>query len=284
MEMVGRLCRFIEEYDSPDRPLTLAVMSDYMKISPHHLQRTFTGIMGVSPRRYAEMSRLKRLKSLVRKGEGVTNALYEAGYGSASRLYEGSARRMGMTPGAYMRGGKGMRIHYAVVDCALGRLLVGATEKGISAVSVGRSDEELERALFDEYPSADIVRDSSGLDGYIEALLAYLEGKQPVLALPRDVRVTAFQARVYEALQAIPYGSVRTYAQVAQAVGAPRAARAVGNACAANPTALLVPCHRVVRADGSVGGYRWGVDRKKTLLDREGESRQDEAFEKGAGI
>ncbi len=286
-KMVARLSRFIENYDSPDRPLTLAVMSDYMKISPHHLQRTFTKIMGVSPRRYAEMSRLKRLKSLVRSGEGVTDALYEAGYGSSSRLYEGSAGRLGMTPGAYKKGGKGMRIHYTVVDCPLGRLLVAATGKGVSAVSVGPADEELEKALFDEYPSAEIVRDPSGLEGYIGALMSYLEGKRSILAIPLDVRVTAFQARVYDALQDIPYGAVRTYAQIAEAVGDPGAARAVGNACAANPTALVVPCHRVVRTDGSMGGYRWGVDRKSSLLAGERQSMGEESeveFEKGSGI
>jgi AraC family transcriptional regulator of adaptative response/methylated-DNA-[protein]-cysteine methyltransferase len=283
-EMAGRLCRFIEEYDSADRPLTLAVMSDYMKVSPHHLQRTFTRVVGVSPRTYMEMSRLKRLKTLIRNGLAVTDALYESGYGSSSRLYEGSDNRLGMTPGTYKKGGKGMRIHYAVVDSSLGRLLVAATDRGVSAVSLGGSDEELKEALYEEYPSADIVRDPSGLKGYVELILAYIGGKVPVLDLPRDVRVTAFQARVHEALRKIPYGTVRTYAQIADSIGSPGAARAVGNACGANPTALVVPCHRVVRGDGSVGGYRWGVDRKRALLDMERNSYREETFEKGAGI
>jgi AraC family transcriptional regulator of adaptative response/methylated-DNA-[protein]-cysteine methyltransferase len=283
-DMVRRLSRFIEEYDSADRPLTLAIMSDYMKLSPSHLQRTFTRVMGVSPRRYAEMDRVKRLKLLVRDGNEVTRALYEAGYGSSSRLYEGAARRLGMTPGTYKRGGKGMKIGYTVVDCPLGRLLVAATDKGVSAVSIGQSDEVLERALYEEYPSAEIVRDRTGLDEYIGAMLSYLEGKRSVLDLPRDVRVTAFQARVYEALMAIPRGSVRTYRWIAEEIGRPAAARAVGSACAKNPTSLLIPCHRVVRTDGDMGGYRWGVERKRALLAMEREVDKDESFEKGAGI
>ncbi|MBN2223670.1 MAG: methylated-DNA--[protein]-cysteine S-methyltransferase [Deltaproteobacteria bacterium] len=283
-EMVRRLSRFIEDYDSADRPLTLAVMSDYMKRSPSHLQRTFTRIMGVSPRRYAEISRLERFKAMLRDGRGVTPALYEAGYGSSSRLYEGANRRLGMTPGAYKKGGKGMKIRYIVVGCPLGRLLTAGTDKGISAVSLGASDEVLERALYDEYPSAQIVRDRAGLEGYVEALLKYLEGRGEVLDIPRDVRATAFQARVYEALTAIPYGVIRTYGQVAEAMGDPKAARAVGGACAVNPTALVVPCHRVIGADGGIGGYRWGVERKRALLTLEQERNRDESFEDGAGI
>ncbi len=283
-EMVRRLTRFIRDYESPDRPLTLAVMGEYMRLSPSHLQRTFTRIMGVSPRRYAEMNRVKRLKQLVRDGNGVTRALYEAGYGSSSRLYEGADRRLGMTPGAYKKGGKGMKIDYTIVDCPLGRLLVAATDKGVSAISIGKPDEALKKALFEEYPEAEIISDWTGLDEYIEALLKYLDGKQSVLSLPQDVRVTAFQARVYEALRAIPYGSVQTYREVAKEIGDPKAARAVAGACAANPTALVIPCHRVVRTDGSMGGYRWGMELKRALLEMERQLDTEESFENGAGI
>ncbi len=283
-EMVQRLTRFIRDYDSPDRPLTLAVMGEYMKLSPSHLQRTFTRVMGISPRQYAELNRLNRLKVILRNGKGVTPALYEAGYGSSSRLYEGATGRFGMTPGAYKKGGKGMKIGYTVVDCPLGRLLVAATDKGVSAISIGQSDEALKKALFEEYPEAEIISDWTGLDGYIEALLKYLDGKQPVSTLPRDVRVTAFQARVYEALRAIPYGSVQTYREVAEEIGGPKAARAVAGACAANPTALIIPCHRVVRTDGSMGGYRWGMELKRALLDMERKLDTEESFENGAGI
>lgn len=279
-----RLSRFIEEYDSADRPLTLAVMSRYMGLSPSYLQRTFTRIMGVSPRTYADMTRTKRLKTLVRSTMGISDALYEAGYGASSRLYEGSARRLGMTPGAYRKGGDGMRIHYTVVDCPLGRLLVGATEKGVSAVLIGRTDRELIKALGDEYPSAEIVSDSSGLQRYLDALLDYLKGERLTPDLPLDIRITAFQAQVYEALRAIGRGQVRTYGQIAEEIGQPNAARAVGNACAANPAALLIPCHRVVRKGGDPGGYRWGVERKKALLKMERQPDRDESFEQGAGI
>jgi AraC family transcriptional regulator, regulatory protein of adaptative response / methylated-DNA-[protein]-cysteine methyltransferase len=284
-EMV-RLSRFIESYDSPDRPLTLAVMADYMKLSPSHLQRSFRRIMGVSPREYAEMTRVKRLKALVRTGEVVTDAVYEAGYGSSSRVYESSDHRLGMTPGAYKKGGAGMRIRYTIVDCFLGRLLIGATERGISAVLMGRSDRELIAALVKEYPSAVIMRDLSGLGEHIRTLRDYLEGGKSIPDLPLDIRITAFQARVYEVLRRICRGSVRTYGQIAAEIGKPGAARAVGNACAANPTALVIPCHRVMRARGDLGGYRWGVERKRALLAMESQSRSehDETFEGGAGI
>jgi AraC family transcriptional regulator of adaptative response/methylated-DNA-[protein]-cysteine methyltransferase len=217
----------------------------------------------------------------------VTPALYGAGYGSSSRLYEKASARLGMTPGTYGKGGKGMAIRYETVDCPLGRLLVAATERGVSAVSIGDRDEALEQALFEEYPSATIVRDPTGLEGYIEALLKYLDGNGRSPDLPLDVRLTAFQARVYEALSAIPYGSVFTYRRVAESIGRPTAARAVGEACAKNPTAILVPCHRVVRKDGDLGGYRWGRERKERLIAMEGsreDGKQCELFEHGAGI
>jgi AraC family transcriptional regulator of adaptative response/methylated-DNA-[protein]-cysteine methyltransferase len=274
LKLVQRLCRYIESYDSPDRFITLAEMGDKVQVSPHHLQRTFKRIMGITPRQYAEACRLHRLKALVRKGKNVTRALYEAGYGSSSRLYEGASIRMGMTPGTYLREGAGMRIQYTIVDSPLGRLLVGATGKGICAVSIGKSDKALEIALFNEYPAAEIHRDRTGLREYVTALLKYLDGKQPNLDLPLDVQVTAFQWKVYETLKTIPYGRTRTYGEIAEAIGHPKAVRAVARACATNPTAMVVPCHRVVRKDGSLGGYRWGAERKKTLLKKEQRSNQ----------
>ena len=269
VKVVQRLCRYIEKYDSPDQPLTLANMSGHVHVSPNHLQRIFKHMMGISPRQYAEARRLHRLKRLIKKGETVTRAIYEAGYGSSSRLYEGVSTRMGMTPGAYRRGGEGMRIRFTIVSCPLGRLLVAATEKGICAVSIGKTDKTLEAALSSEYPAAEIHWDQDGLLGYVTALLEYFSGKQLHLDLPLDVQVTAFQCRVYEALRAIPYGHTRTYGEIAGAIGHPRAARAVARACAANPTAIVIPCHRVIRKDGGTGGYRWGLERKKTLLAKE---------------
>jgi AraC family transcriptional regulator of adaptative response/methylated-DNA-[protein]-cysteine methyltransferase len=284
VEMVKSLCRFIDEYDDSDRPLTLAVMGEQMGISPSHLGRTFRGVMGISPRQYAEVVRDRRLKRLVRSGSSVTDALYAAGYGSTSRHYAGAPERLGMTPGAYGRGGRGMRIRYEITDSPLGRLLVAATERGVSAVSIGESDEGLEKRLFTEYPAAEIVRDGEGLDDYIGAILAYLDGGGAALDLPTDVIVTAFQARVYEALRRIPRGQTKSYAEIAEAIGKPHAARAVGRACAKNPTALVVPCHRVTESGGDLGGYRWGAERKKALLAREKESELGETFEAGAGI
>ncbi len=280
VKRIQQLCRYIEAYDSPDRSLTLAEMGDHMRVSPYHLQRSFKRLMGITPRQYAEACRLRRLKALARKGMAITRALYEAGYGSSSRLYEGASTRMGMTPGTYLRGGEGMHIGYTIVGSPLGRLLVAATGKGICAVSIGKSDQFLRTALLNEYPAAEIRWDKTGLKEYVTALLKHLDGKLPNLDLPLDVQVTAFQWKVYEALKAIPYGHIRTYKEIAEAIGNPKAVRAVARACATNPTAVLIPCHRVVRKDGSLGGYRWGLDRKKTLL---GKERKSEALLANAG-
>ena len=266
--LIQQACRLIESHES-EQPLTLTALAAHLHISPFHLQRTFKRITGISPRQYAEASRLERAKALFKAGRGITSALYDAGYGSSSRLYEKSSIQLGMTPGAYARGGKGMRIRYTVVDSPLGRLLVAGTERGVCAVSLGASDGELTATLFAEYPAAEILLQESGLGEWVSALLKHLEGCEPHLELPLDVRVTAFRWRVYEALRAIPYGERRSYTEVARALGNPKAVRAVAAACAGNPVALIIPCHRVVRKDGSAAGYRWGIDRKKSLLEQE---------------
>jgi AraC family transcriptional regulator of adaptative response/methylated-DNA-[protein]-cysteine methyltransferase len=180
-----------------------------------------------------------------------------------------------MTPGTYRRGGEGMHIHYTIVDSPLGRLLVGATGRGICAVSLGDSDEGLQAALFGDYPAAEITRDQEGLGEWVSALLAYLNGRRPHLDLPLDVQATAFQCMVWKELQAIPYGATRSYSEIAEAIGRPKAVRAVARACATNRVSLVIPCHRVVRQDGSLGGYRWGLDRKRDLLAREQASSDD---------
>jgi len=212
---------------------------------------------------------LKKFKQRVRQGDGVTTALYEAGYGSSSRLYEQASSQLGMTPAAYRRGGQGKTIAYAIVATPLGKLLAAATSQGMCAVSFGDDDEQLKGFLKAEYPAATLVQDEQALSGPLAALLQHLAGRLPNLALPLDVQATAFQLKVWQELRQIPYGETRTYAQVASAIGQPTAVRAVANACGANPTVLVTPCHRVVHSDGSLGGYRWGVKRKQALLEKE---------------
>jgi AraC family transcriptional regulator of adaptative response/methylated-DNA-[protein]-cysteine methyltransferase len=267
VQVVRRICRYVEANLEED--LSLAALGTHAGLSPEHLQRTFKRVTGITPRQYADACRLGRLKTRLRERSTVTMALYEAGYGSSSRLYERAASQLGMTPATYKRGGQDMRLRYTVVASPLGRLLVAATERGISAVYLGDGDGPLEAALAKEYPAAEIRRDGSGLEAWVEEILKHLSGKQPHLDLPLDVRATAFQWRVWQELRAIPYGSTRTYTEIAEALGQPTAARAVARACATNPVSVVVPCHRVVREDGDLAGYRWGVERKQKLLDQE---------------
>jgi AraC family transcriptional regulator of adaptative response/methylated-DNA-[protein]-cysteine methyltransferase len=267
VEAVRQTCRYIEA--NLETPLPLAALGERAGISPSHLQRLFKRITGITPREYADACRLGRLKSRLKQRRTVTMALLEAGYGSTSRLYERSSRQLGMTPVAYQRGGPAVRIRYTVVSCPLGRLLLAATERGVCGVCLGDADGPLEAALRTEYPAAEVRRDDAGLNPWADDLLRHLDGRLPHLKLPIDVRATAFQRRVWQELLAIPYGDTRTYAEIAKALGQPTAARAVARACATNPVAVLIPCHRVVREGGALGGYRWGLERKKALLDRE---------------
>jgi AraC family transcriptional regulator of adaptative response/methylated-DNA-[protein]-cysteine methyltransferase len=267
IEMIGRACRFIEQ--QADAPVTLAVLGKALQASPFHLERTFKRFLGITPRQYADALRLERLKSSLREDRDVTTSLYDAGYGSSRGLYERAPGQLGMTPATYRRGGRGMEIAYATAHSPLGRLLVAATERGICAVSLGDSDESLEQGLKAEYPEAGLRRDNSRLRLWVAALVAHLCGTEPHLDLPLDVRATAFQWRVWQELRKIPYGETRSYSQIANALGRPKAVRAVANACAANPAALVIPCHRIVRDNGEPGGYRWGAERKRMLLSRE---------------
>jgi len=249
---------------------TLAQLSAHVGLSPWHLQRLFKKVMGVSPRDYADAQRSLRFRAELKRGETVAGATYGAGYGSSSRVYEHAEAKLGMTPASYAKGGRGARIAYAIVDSPLGRLLVAATGKGVCFVSLGARDDELEAALGSEFPRADeIVRDEGAIASALEVLLRYLDGTAPHAALPLDVRATAFQRRVWQELLAIPCGETRTYSQIAARLGMPKAQRAVGRACATNPVAVVVPCHRALRADGSLAGYRWGVKRKRALLSHE---------------
>ena len=265
LDFVRQICRHIREC-APESIPTLPELGSMAHLSPYHLQRTFKRVMGISPRQYAEAWRVKHLKVKLKEAGTVTEALYDAGYGSASRLYEPATELLGMTPGVYARGGRGMDIRYTVVDSPLGRLLVAATSKGVCAVSPGDSDAALIASLTGEYPAARIRRDDNVLRERVDAVIRLLSGKHPDEELPVDIQVTAFQWLVYQALLAIPPGVTRTYEQVAKTIGRPKAVRAVGHACALNPVAVVIPCHRVVRKDGRLGGYRWGLERKKRLL------------------
>jgi AraC family transcriptional regulator of adaptative response/methylated-DNA-[protein]-cysteine methyltransferase len=266
-ELVRRACELLDA-DSLQAP-RLNDLGRSLGVSPWHLQRLFKRALGITPRQYAEARRLARVKASLKKGDDVTTALYGAGYGSSSRLYESAPERLGMTPGAYKRGGRGLRIGYALVDSPLGRLLVAASARGLCSVKLGDSDARLVDELRGEYAEAELVPDANGLEPWLRPLLRHLEGREPRLDIPLDLTLTAFQWRVYEALRAIPYGETRSYADVARAIGQPRAVRAVARACATNPVALVVPCHRVVPRAGGAGGYRWGKQRKQELLARE---------------
>jgi AraC family transcriptional regulator of adaptative response/methylated-DNA-[protein]-cysteine methyltransferase len=267
LELVKRACRIIEA--QTEGTLSLDTLGKRLKVSPHHLQRTFKNITGVTPRQYAAAHRLEQFKSGIKEGRDVTGAMYEAGYGSSRGLYEKAAEQLGMTPATYRRGGKGMNINYTIVNCHLGRLLVAATERGVCAVNFGDDDQQLESSLASAYAAARISRDERHLDEWVNALLRHLDGAQPHLDLPLDVQATAFQLRVWEELRKIPYGATRSYGQIAKSIGRPGASRAVAQACASNPVALINPCHRVVREGGNLSGYRWGAERKRALIEYE---------------
>jgi AraC family transcriptional regulator, regulatory protein of adaptative response / methylated-DNA-[protein]-cysteine methyltransferase len=261
---VQAICRFIEQH--LDEPVTLARLGKEFHQSPFHLQRRFKAALGVTPREYADSCRLQLLKRNLQSGNNVTRAMYDAGYGSSSRLYERTASQLGMTPDKYRRGAIAANIRYAIADSPLGRMLIAATDRGICAIQFAESDSELLEGLKREFPFATRKADESGLRAWTNALLAQMEGQAPDRSLPLDIRATVFQRRVWRYLQSIPFGATRSYNQVARGIGQPTATRAVARACATNPVAVAIPCHRVVRKDGALGGYRWGIDRKKELL------------------
>lgn len=237
---------------------------------PQQLARAFKRVLGITPKQYADARRVARFKQALKRRKHVSPALYEAGYSSSSRVYERAHEQLGMTPATYARGGAGVGIAYVTVPTSLGRLLVAATERGVCRVMLGDKAEALEADLLSEFPMARVVQDKSGkLAGWVGAMLAYLDGREPHLDLPLDIRATAFQRRVWQELQKIPFGKTRSYAEVARRIGQPKATRAVARACATNPVALIIPCHRVIREDGSLGGYRWGLERQNALLARE---------------
>jgi len=265
--VVRAICRYIEQH--LDEPVTLSRLSQEFHLSPFHLQRRFKAMLGITPRAYADSCRMKQLKSNLRAGHSVTRAMYDAGYSSSSRLYERTASQLGMTPDKYRRGAIAAPIRYTFTNSPLGRMLIAATEKGICAIQFADSDDELEQGLRHEFPFAIRRRDDKTMQSWRAHLLRHLQGKNLDKSLPLDIQATAFQRKVWSYLQSIPFGATRSYAAVAKGIGKPTAIRAVARACATNPVAVAIPCHRVVRTSGEMGGYRWGIERKKTLLEIE---------------
>ena len=259
-------CRYIDEHC--DKRLTLATLARRIGVSPFQLQRVFKSIVGVSPREYQETRRIARFKSGVSNGGTVSSATYDAGFGSSSRLYEKSAQ-LGMTPARYRNKGAGLAMAFTTFDSPLGKVLVAATERGVCSVGLGANASTLEAALRGEFSAAVVARDDRSLCDYARRIARYLAGGTPDLDLPLDIRATAFQRKVWNLLRAIPYGTTRSYSDIARRAGKPNAVRAVARAIATNPVALLIPCHRAIRKSGELAGYRWGVARKAALLARE---------------
>jgi len=261
--------------DSADEAPKLNELAAAVGLSASHLQRAFRKRFGVSPAEFVQSRKLKQLKSALRENDRVTDAIYDAGYGSGSRVYEKTGQLLGMTPASYQRGAAGIAIRYTTLDTLLGHLLVATTDRGICSVILGKNETAVVGDLRKEFPGANFERTDAGDDwiaNIIARITADLDGSNaPESPLPPiDIRATAFQWRVWQALQHIPRGETRSYSDIATAIGKPRSVRAVANACGRNRLAVVVPCHRVIREDGSLGGYRWGIERKRTLLAREG--------------
>ncbi len=264
---VERITNYIAQ--NLDSKLTLRRLAEEFNVSKYHLQRTFKSVLGMSPRQYIEAKRLDLFKSHIRNGENVESAMSDSGFKSRSRLYEKVPGKLGMTPTEYREGGQNVSIWYTVIETSITRVLVARTERGICALYMGDSDSRLVDALNEEYPYASITRDDEALRDAVEPLASYFEGGNYNPRLPLDIHRTAFQWKVLKAIQEIPPGETRTYSALAESIGNPRAVRAVASACARNPVGLLVPCHRVLRKDGGLGGYRWGLPLKERLLEHE---------------
>ena len=272
-----RLSKFIElaRYiaANADQTLTLESLSRRVHLSPSRLQRVFKSVFGVSPKKFQQAARNERFKALLRSGIDITDAIYEAGYGSTSRVYGGSVQNIGMTPKSYRAGGEGESLTWACRETVLGPILMAATDRGVCFAQFGDSCEKLRRQLQREFPRAVLRQydDNSSLrlEQWIDALNAYIQNRQPRPELPLDLQGTAFQIKVWEFLLSLGDGDVMSYSELARAINKPGAARAAASACGANRIAVLVPCHRILRGDGGLGGYRWGLERKRALLDAE---------------
>ncbi len=264
---VARATAYLQSH--ADRRVTLADLAADVDLSPYHLQRTFKQSVGISPREYHDALRKRRFTERLRAGDTVSRATYQAGYGSSSRVYGRREVRAGMTPAVYRRKAVGKQIRFTTVGVPMGRMLVAFTDEGVCALELGDSDEMLERTLREDFSSAEIERTTDHTDSWVAAIVRQTRGHAPASAVPLDVQGTAFQWKVWKALQRIPIGETRSYAAVARSIGKPKAVRAVANACARNPVAVVVPCHRVVTSAGELGGYRWGPDVKAQLLESE---------------
>jgi AraC family transcriptional regulator of adaptative response/methylated-DNA-[protein]-cysteine methyltransferase len=265
-QVVSQACRTLEE---SDRTPSLDSLAQQAGLSRHHFHRLFKAHTGVTPRAYAEAVREQRLRSMLLGKETITSALHAAGYASSSRFYEASMQRLGMTPRAYRNGGEGETLRFAVGECWLGSVLVAMSERGVCAILLGDDPDGLAKELQDRFSRATLIGCDEEFERVVSQVVAFVEHPDAGLKLPLDIRGTAFQRRVWEALQKIPSGSTVTYRELAAAIGSPASARAIGQACAANRLAVAIPCHRVVRTDKSLSGYRWGVERKARLLARE---------------
>lgn len=267
---VAELCRFIERAEQPP---TLAALAARAGLSAYHLHRVFKAVTGVTPRAYAAAHRARRLRDALGRSDTVTAAIYDAGYNAQSRFYEESGRVLGMTPTAYRAGGADTDIRFAVGASSLGAILVARSDRGVCAILLGEDPDRLARDLQDRFPRERLIGGDAEFERWVAQVVGLVEAPGTGLGLPLDVRGTAFQQRVWQALRRIPAGKTATYAQIARRIGAPQSVRAVGQAVGANPLAIAIPCHRVVRTDGALAGYRWGVERKRALLEREARSK-----------
>jgi AraC family transcriptional regulator of adaptative response/methylated-DNA-[protein]-cysteine methyltransferase len=270
-ELIKAVCRYIEQH--LDEPVTLARLGAEFHQSPFHLQRTFKAVLGITPKEYADSCRMRGFRQKLKAGHSVTRAMHDAGYSSSSRLYSRTSSELGMEPAKYRRGAIATPIRYSFTESPIGRMLIAATEKGICSIQFADSEEELEQGLKQEFPFALRRRDDNGMANLAGQVAQRISGAESSTSLPLDIQATAFQRRVWSHLQSISFGNTQSYTQVAKAIRRPSAVRAVARACATNPVAIAIPCHRVLRSNGDLGGYRWGIGRKKTLLDLEASSR-----------
>ena len=270
-ELIKSVCRYIEQH--LDEPVTLARLGAEFRQSPFHLQRTFKAVLGITPKEYADSCRMRGFRQKLKAGHSVTRAMHDAGYSSTSRLYSRTSSELGMEPAKYRRGAIATPIRYSFSESPIGRMLIAATDKGVCSIQFADSEEELEQGLKHEFPFALRRRDDDGMANLAGQVVQRISGAESSSSLPLDIQATAFQRRVWSHLQKISFGKTQSYTQVAKAIRRPSAVRAVARACATNPVAIAIPCHRVLRSNGDLGGYRWGLQRKKTLLEIEASSR-----------